>query len=163
MDSYNEEDLKIHFIAPILNKIKFKSIENNIRDFYENKMVYKTDKFIFSGTTNFLVAKGLFESEKPYFFIQEFKKAEDFSNPRPQLLAELISAVELNDETFMKGAYIIGENWNFVILEKIEKHRYQYFISHTFNSTNIYDLKDIYKNLLFIKNEIIDYSKKLNI
>ena len=38
------------------------------------------------------------------------------------------------------------------ILEKLEKDKYQYFVSRDFNSTNIEDLKDIYRNLLFIKN-----------
>jgi len=160
IDSYNEEDLKVHFIIPLLNKIRFKSIEHNVRDFYENKIVYKTDRFIFSGTTDFLVARGLFETEKPYFFIQEFKKAEHFSNPRPQLLAELVSAVELNNETFMKGAYIVGAIWNFVILEKLGKDSYQYYISQNFDSTKIGDLSDIYKNLIFVKEEIIEMMKR---
>ena len=33
IDSYSEEDLKIHMIAPILNKVRFTSYEQNIRDF----------------------------------------------------------------------------------------------------------------------------------
>jgi len=160
IDSYNEEDLKVHFIIPLLNRVKFKSIENNIRDFYENKMIYKTDRFIFSGTTDFLVSKGLFESEKPYFFIQEFKRAEEYSNPRPQLIAELIAGVELNNEITMKGAYIVGAIWNFVILEKLGKDTYQYFVSENFDSTKINDLKNIYKNLMFVKNEIIEMIEK---
>ncbi|MEA3228053.1 MAG: hypothetical protein U9P38_03155 [Campylobacterota bacterium] len=153
--NYSEEDLKINVIAPILNTIKFKSFKNEFREFYEQSITYKTDKFIFTGSTDFLLSKGLFESEKPYFFIQEFKKGKINTDPEPQLLAELISAVELNDETVMKGAFIIGATWNFVILEKLEKDRYQYFVSRDFNCTNIEDLKSIYKNLLFIKNEII--------
>jgi len=155
IDSYNEEDLKIHFIVPLLNRIKFKSIKDNIRDFYENKIVYKTDKFILSGTTDFLVSKGLFETEHPYFFIQEFKRSEEYGNPRPQLLAELISAVELNNTKTIKGAYIIGAIWNFVVLEKLGKDKYQYFVSINFDSTKIEDLKAIYKNLMFVKNEIL--------
>jgi hypothetical protein len=159
IDSYNEEDLKVHFIIPLLNKIKFKSIENNIRDFYENKITYETDDFILNGTTDFLVSKGLFETEKPYFFIQEFKRKEEFSNPRPQLLAELIAGVELNNWNTIKGAYIVGSIWNFVILERIEKYEYQYYVSQNFDSTKIEDLKDIYTNLLFVKNEIIQMVK----
>jgi hypothetical protein len=31
----------------------------------------------------------------------------------------------------IKGAYITGENWHFVILEKLERHKYQYFISQS--------------------------------
>jgi hypothetical protein len=160
IDSYNEEDLKVHFIIPLLNTIKFKSIEHNIRDFYETKLVYETNTFIFNGTTDFLISKGLFETEKPYFFIQEFKRDEEYGNPRPQLLAELISAVELNNWTTIKGAYIVGSIWRFVILEKLGENKYQYFVSQNFDSTKIEDLKDIYKNLLFVKNEIIEMVKQ---
>ena len=95
-------------------------------------------------------------AKKPYFFIQEFKKRKNNGFPEPQLLAELISAVELNNWQTIKGAYIVGNQWNFVILEKLEVHKYQYFISEEFNSAKIDDLKIIYKNLLFVKNEVID-------
>ncbi len=156
IDSYSEEDLKINFIAPILNKVRFKSYEKKIRDFYELPLTYQTDAFILSGTIDFAVAEGLVESKKPYFFIQEFKRSEEYGNPRPQLLAELISAVELNDWQFIKGAYIIGGNWHFAILEKLAVGNYQYFISQNFDSTKLDDLKLIYKNLLFVKEEIMN-------
>ena len=153
---YNEEDLKIHFIAPILNKIDYKSFKLKIRDFYEETLVYETQQFILSGITDFVVATGLEYPEKPYFFIQEFKKGLQYSNPEPQLLAELISAIELNNFEQIRGAFIIGENWNFVILNKLAQDKYQYFVSHTFNATNINDLKCIYKSLLFVKQNISD-------
>jgi hypothetical protein len=155
---YNEEDLKINFIAPILTKIHYKDLEHEIRAFYDEKLTYKTEEFILTGNCDFYVSKGLFSPEKPYFFIQEFKRGLQYSNP--QLLAELISAVELNGFTTMKGAYIVGAIWNFVILEKLDKNQYQYFVSENFDSTKIEDLKAIYKNLLFVKNEIINMVKK---
>ncbi len=155
IERYNEEDLKIYLISPLLNKINFLLRDKEIRGFYELPMRYATDQFILNGTVDFVVSEGLIESKKPYFFIQEFKRNEDYGNPRPQLLAELISAVELNDWQFIKGAYITGGNWHFVILEKLELHKYQYFISQNFDSTKIEDLKAIYKNLLFVKNEIL--------
>jgi len=158
IDSYKEEDLKVKFLTPILNKIKFLNFDNNLRDFYNEKLIYKTDKFILNGETDFMVAKGLIEGEKPYFFIQEFKKGKTNSDPEPQL----ISAVELNNWDTIKGAYIVGAIWNFVILERIEKHKYQYYVSINFDSTKIDDLKDIYKNLMFIKNEIIEMVKNEN-
>ncbi|RKZ41210.1 MAG: hypothetical protein DRQ49_05885 [Gammaproteobacteria bacterium] len=155
MRIYNEEDLKAHFISPILNKVNFKSFKHRIRDFYEETLTYETNNFILKGVTDFVVAKGLEYPEKPYFFIQEFKKGLKYSNPEPQLLAELISAVELNNFEQMRGAFIIGENWNFVILNKLAQDKYRYFISRTFNATNINDLKCIYKNLLYIKQNIL--------
>lgn len=161
IESYNEEELKVKFISPILNRIKFTDIDHEIRDFYEEKITYRTDRFVLTGTTDFLVSKGLEYSKKPYFFIQEFKKSIRNDDPRPQLLAELISAVELNGFKVVKGAFIIGENWNFVILDKLDHDKYQYFVSHTLNATNINDLQQIYKNLLFVKHEIINMEEQL--
>jgi len=158
--SYNEEDLKVKFIIPLLNKVDFLSYKNEFRDFYELALHYQNDKFIFNGTTDFVVSKGLFESQKPYFFIQEFKKAQTDGYPEPQLLAELISAIELNNDTSMRGAYIVGAIWNFVILEKLSKDKYQYFVSENFDSSKIGDLQGIYKNLVFVKEEIIERVKR---
>lgn len=155
VEHYHEEDLKVYYIIPLLNKINFILRNNEVRGFYALPMRYETEQFILNGTADFVVSEGLVESKKPYFFIQEFKRSEDYGNPRPQLLAELISAVELNDWKFIKGAYITGGNWHFVILEKLALHQYQYFISQNFDSTKIEDLKAIYKNLLFVKNEIL--------
>lgn len=153
---YLEEDLKIKFIAPILNLVNFSFPDLEIRDFYEQPLVYKTDKFILNGNTDFLVAKGVRRAKKPYFFIQEFKQNKEFSDPEPQLIAELIAGVELNSWKEIKGAYIVGSIWNFVILEKLGENRYRYFVSENFDSSKIDDLKSIYKNLLFIKNEVIN-------
>ena len=151
---YNEEDLKIHFIAPILNNIDYKSVKHKIRDFYEETLAYETAQFILSGIVDFVVATGLEYPEKPYFFIQEFKKGLQYSNPEPQLLAELIAAVELNDMQSIKGAYVIGGNWSFVILNKLNQHKYQYHISKNYDSTDLDKLINIYKGLQFVKQEI---------
>ncbi len=160
MKYFKEEDLKLHFLAHLFGKINFTSYEHNFRDFYDEKLTYKTDKFIFNGETDFVIAEGLFKSEKPYFFIQEFKQGKTRRDPEPQLLAELISAIELNNDTSMRGAYIVGAIWNFVILEKLGKDKYQYFVSENYDSSKIGDLKGIYKNLVFVKKEIIEMTTR---
>ena len=154
ISDYNEEDLKANFIIPLINKVDFFLLDKRIRGFYEEKLIYKTERFIFKGTTDFVVSKGFKRPKEPYFFIQEFKKGKENSDPEPQLLAELISAIELNGFSFMRGAYIIGAIWNFVILEKLGEEKYQYFVSQNFDSTKLNDLKDIYKNLLFVKSKL---------
>ncbi|MCI5179907.1 MAG: hypothetical protein D3911_11430 [Candidatus Electrothrix sp. AW3_4] len=151
---YNEEDLKVKFIAPILNRIDFRDLTREIRDFYEEKITYKTDQFVFTGTTDFLISKGLEYSEKPYFFIQEFKRGKESSYPEAQLLSELIAGIELSSCTAMKGAYIVGAIWNFVIVEKLAEHTYRFFVSVNFDSSKLEDLIGIYRNLLFVKEEI---------
>jgi hypothetical protein len=162
LKAYKEETLKANFIIPIINQVDFLSLEIEISPFYEEIITYTTDNFIFTGSTDFTVSKGLEYGRKPYFFIQEFKQEKIRTDPEPQLLAELISAVELNNWIHIKGAFIIGAIWNFVILEKLGKDKYQYFVSENFDSTKIEDLKGIYKNLMFIKNEIIEIVKKEN-
>jgi hypothetical protein len=151
---YSEEDLKANVLIPLINQVDFFLLEQKIRGFYEDKLFYQNDNFTFTGTVDFVVAQGLIKSKKPYFFIQEFKRGEEFSNPRPQLLAELISAVELNKQLYIRGAYVIGAIWNFVILEKLSEANYQYFVSANFDSTKLNDLKAIYKHLCFVKNEL---------
>jgi len=162
LKSYKEETLKANFIIPIINRVNFFSLEMETSPFYEEIITYESEKFIFTGATDFIVSKGLEYSEKPYFFIQEFKKGIKGSDPEPQLLAELISAVELNNDTSMRGAYIVGAIWNFVILEKLGKDKYQYFVSENFDSSKIGDLKGIYRNLAFVKEEIIERVKREN-
>jgi hypothetical protein len=152
--TYQEETLKVKFISPILNRIEFSDLEKEIGDFYDESLTYKTEKFILTGKVDFMVSKGYFYSETPYFFIQEFKPSTTAKNPQPQLLAELIAAVELNQFTTLKGAFIIGALWHFVILEKIGIDSYQYFISKSYDSTDLEKLQGIYKNLLYVKQEI---------
>ncbi|MCP5493170.1 MAG: hypothetical protein H7A23_01310 [Leptospiraceae bacterium] len=154
ISDYNEEDLKANFIIPILNSVDFKLIEQKVRGFYEELLSYGNKNFVLKGNCDFFVAKGLRSPKQPYFFIQEFKRAEEYSNPRPQLIAELICAVEINKFTHIKGAYIVGAIWNFVILKKLGDNRYEYYVSENFDSTKIENLKGIYKNLLFVKEEI---------
>jgi uncharacterized protein YfkK (UPF0435 family) len=153
---YLEDDLKAKFIIPILNLVDFSILEYEIRDFYEQPLRYETDKFIFNGTTDFVVAKGSRIAKRPYFFIQEFKQGKEFSDPEPQLLAEMVAGLELSNVLEFKGAFIVGAIWNFVILEKLKKNSYQYFVSQNFDSTKIEDLKLIYKNLVFVKKEILE-------
>jgi hypothetical protein len=155
IETYSEEDLKVNFLIPILNKVHFKSFENGFRDYYELPIRYETKEFIFNGTTDFVVSKGLVESKQPYFFIQEFKKGQQEGYPESQLLAELISGVELNEWKEIKGAYIVGAFWYFVILKKLDTNKYEYFVSKNFDSMRIDDLEKIYKNLLHIKSDIV--------
>ncbi len=156
ISSFNEEDLKLYFLSPLFFKIDFLSFKNDCRAFYNEKLTYKTDKFILNGEVDFVFAKGLKRSKTPYFFIQEFKRGKKNSDPEPQLLAELIAGLELNLWNEIRGAYIVGAIWNFVILEKINQNSYIYYVSQNFDSTKLEDLQNIYKNLLVIRNEVIE-------
>jgi hypothetical protein len=153
---YKEEDLKAKFIIPILNLVDFTS--GDIRDFYEANLSFSTNEFSLNGTVDFVVAKGFDKPKKPIFFIQEFKRGRDFSDPEPQLISEMFSGLNISKVSKIYGAYIIGAVWNFVILEKVEE-RYSYYVSRNFDSSDFEKLKSIYKNLLFIKNEVMPNAK----
>ncbi|MEA3316204.1 MAG: hypothetical protein U9Q30_10130, partial [Campylobacterota bacterium] len=162
LSSFNEDKLKVVFIGQILEQVNFFNKDLDIGNFYHTPLSFKNDKINFNGFCDFYVAKGLKNPKSPYFFIQEYKQSKKADDPEPQLLAELITAVELNNWDSIKGAYIVGAIWNFVILEKIGKDKYQYFVSINFDSSKIEDLKAIYRNLLFVKNEIIEFIQKDN-
>jgi uncharacterized protein YfkK (UPF0435 family) len=153
LKSYNEEELKIQFLSPILNRVDFRG--DSFRAFYEHKIELKRESFSLSGSVDFFVAKGFERASNPIFFIQEFKRGILFSDPEPQLIAEMIAGLEISKLNQIKGAFIVGSIWNFVILEKVDE-TYKYTVSENFDSSKIADLEAIYKNLLFVKKEVVE-------
>ncbi len=120
LSAYNEEQLKVKFIAPVLNKVDF--FFDNIKDWYEYWLSATVNNVLFRGKTDFMIAKGIDEPEIPYFLLQEYKKSINFTgNPKYQLLVAMIAAIELNNVNTLSGCYIIGRTWFFVILEKLDK------------------------------------------
>jgi hypothetical protein len=155
INNYTELELISKFIAPILNKIDFEFEDKAIRDFYESPLKYEYKDLSFTGRCDFVIAKGYDKPTNPYFFIQEFKQSSA-SFPEYQLISELIVAMLINNTTKIKGAYIVGSLWTFVIMEKIQEDKYQYFVSKNYDSKDIDELKQIYKNLQFVKQEIYE-------
>ncbi len=149
MLSYSEDELKMKFLAPLLNAVHFHT--DHIRDWYQRPLKAKINNVILSGYTDFMVATGIKEPEKPYFFIQEFKKTKIDTDPEDQLLAEMLVAMTLNQMTIMHGAYIIGKIWNFVILTQQAQNHYEYYVSLAFDSSNPEALQQIYTNLQAVK------------
>lgn len=149
IDSYLEEELKARFIIPLINKINFFS--DGVRDWYERPLQAVINDVLFHGITDYMVAKGIETPEFPYFFIQEYKKAFGENHPKNPLLAEMMAALEVNQDNLMRGAYIIGRDWYFVILRKLAEYRYEYFVSKDFSSLKIHELRGIYTNLHAIK------------
>jgi len=64
----------------------------------------------------------------------------------------MLVAITLTQTDIMRGAYIIGRNWIFVILKRESNGtRYPYFLSKQFDSLEIEHLKQIYVNLQAVK------------
>ena len=151
LQNYNEELLKACFIIPLLNKVKFKT--ENFRDWYSYEISAIVNGYELSGKPDFMVATGTIEPGKPYFFFQEFKKSRTTSNPDYQVLSEMAVAMEINKTNILRGVYNIGKWWTFVILKKLNKDKYEYYESSSFDSLKINELKQIYINLQAVKHK----------
>ncbi len=53
----------------------------------------------------------------------------------------------------MRGGYIIGRNWFFVVLEKVGENKFEYAVSKQFDSLDLPDLKQIYVILQAVKHK----------
>ncbi|MDM8529130.1 hypothetical protein QUF58_13100 [Anaerolineales bacterium HSG24] len=118
---WNEEELKVYFIAFLLDLVDF--YQPLYRPFLERELSveYAEGKKLW-GKIDFLVASGKQSPKEPFFFLHEYKKQADTSNdPLGQLLAEMVAAQAVNTNAYpIYGAYIIGRHWYFVLLnEKI--------------------------------------------
>lgn len=147
--SYSEEELKIKFIGPLLNHVHYQF--NDVRDWYQRPLRARINQAILNGYVDFMVAKGVKEPERPYFFIQEFKKTKIDIDPEDQLLAEMLVAMTLNPSDRMHGAYIIGQEWRFVILQRTAPNTYEYVVSLIFDCLAFESLCRIYQHLQAVK------------
>jgi hypothetical protein len=173
---WNEEELKLKFIEPIIELVAFDNFELEIIAFSERPISMQFGDTQVKGIVDTMVAKGLYAPEQPFFFIHvkhseipkfgEYKREQESTgDPLGQLLATMVVAQKLNEEpqnlslfqnelkdysTLPKsGVYVLGRTWIFVILEDN-----QYHLSKSYDSTDLEDLFEIVK-LLKAQKEII--------
>ena len=137
---WNEQELSLHFIGPLLHAVNFSSYEFNI--FAERYLVGEVDGETIVGYPDGLIAKGRREPEIPYFCLQEYKHPPFVppdsggikggeGDPVGQCLAAMLVAQELNQHHHpVYGCYILGRNWFFMVLQGRE-----YAISHEYDAT----------------------------
>jgi hypothetical protein len=164
--NWNEEDLKIKFIGPLIELVNFDDYENEITAFAERSLSLTIQNVEIRGNVDLMVATGISEPRHPFFFIHEYKREENSSgSPVGQLLATMFVAKELNKkpQNFtlfetkqrdfsnnpMYGVYVLGRMWVFVVLEE-----HKYLLSKSYDSTDLEDLFEIVK-LLKAQKEII--------
>ncbi len=155
VDGYNEEELKMQFITPILNIVDL-NIYNKYKLFAQRKIsatITKTDgqTDILNGRVEAMVARGEVEPRHPFFFIHEYKpQRKSTADPLGQVVAAMITAQITNkDDKPIYGLYVRGELWNFVVLEGKT-----YSQSQSYDATKANDLKLILQALFWIKQHI---------
>jgi len=149
---WNEEELRVKFIAPLLNRVNFD--QPAYKSFYERELKTIYDSQELSGTVDFIVAQGRGRPQMPYFFIQEHKREVDSPNdPRGQLLVAMLVAQTINHQAHpVYGAYIMGRAWYFVILKDKE-----YAVSLAYDATKdeIYQIYNILQQTKQIINKLV--------
>jgi hypothetical protein len=142
-DYWNEDELKMQGISPILDIVDYHSADYTV--FSQRPMSAKINGIELGGRVDFMIAKGKQKPIKPYFFIHEYKQEtkRGSGDPKGQLLSELLTAQYRNDKQMpMYGCYVLGRSWFFMVLEGQE-----YAVSNAFNASN----DDIFKIIAILR------------
>ena len=137
---WQEEDLKMLFISPVLFLAQIKNTKRYLT-FFERTIEGTINGHYLKTKTDFMVASGSVGIFKvPYFHFQEYKP---FKNPSGdsmgQLLEAMLIAQQKNDNGKpIYGCEIIGKYWSFVIMQ----HR-TYCVSDAYDCTKKADLMQI--------------------
>jgi hypothetical protein len=131
-DAWNEDELKMFFIAPLLSQIPLEFAD--FKPFTQRTLTAKFPEMDLeiTGKVEFLMAKGKQRPKQPYFFLHEYKQERKRENdPLGQLLIAMVAAQHNNEIKMpLYGCYVIGRDWYFVIL-----HQKEYSVSLSFDGT----------------------------
>ena len=152
---WNEEELKMHFISPILS-VANTNIPNICKTFFERPLHGIIDNYEMDVITDCMVARPKFagDPDKPYFFLQEFKQAQRFgrTDPEGQMLAAMLLAQQINaDEKYLYGCFVVENNWRFTTFKGLD-----YCISQQFDATKKEELLKIVFILRKLKDLILN-------
>jgi hypothetical protein len=140
ISSWNEEDLKMNFIAFVIFLSNLRTTER-YSTYYEKIIESEVEGHFLKIKTDFMIAKGVLDMVKtPYFHFQEYKKDKDpYGDPIAQLLESFLIAFDKNKNNKpLYGCYIIGRFWYFVTYQpKI------YTVSKAYDCTDKQDLLQI--------------------
>lgn len=128
-DYLNEEELKIRLIAPLFQIANIDE-GNKIRVFYERPLSQiistKNQTYKLSVVCDCMIASSsIFKTpQRPYFFLQEFKKAKgEKSDPEAQMLLAMLAARKSHEELEgggenppVYGGFLIGSVWRLATL-----------------------------------------------
>ena len=116
---WNEEDLKMKFISPVLELGNFND-DNQIIGYFDKIISATIDGTRLIVKSDFMLAKGILDVyETPFFHFQEYKP---YKNPSGDSMAQLLEAFLIAQEKNqngkpMYGVDIMGANWQFVTME----------------------------------------------
>lgn len=146
---WNEQELALHFIGPLLSVVQF--TEPYRFNLFAERQISAIipgleSEIELSGSPDGMIATGYREPKIPLFAFTEYKRQIDpEGDPAGQTLAAMLVAQVINaNQQPIYGAYVIGSDWRFMVLEG--KH---YTISRDYSalSDEIFDILRILKAL----------------
>ncbi|TAE69594.1 MAG: hypothetical protein EAZ85_12905 [Bacteroidetes bacterium] len=159
---WNEQDLKIFFIMPMVNVVDFYHL-TKYRTFMEHTfeadvLDTENNKINLRGRVEMVVATGEQRPRTPFFFLNEYKpQLKVATDPQGQLLSAMLAAQTKNENDLpVYGMYNIGQIFFFIILEGDK-----YTTSKAFDATDKQDLEKIISMLKFVKNHIENFINQL--
>ena len=120
IEGWNEEELKVKFIATIVDLGYLEENDEKYKTYYERELYATVNNHYLYLKADFMIAKGIYNKPTiPYFYFQEYKKSKDPSgDPVPQLLEGFLIAQEKNKNGKpMYGCTVTGKVWDFFIME----------------------------------------------
>lgn len=153
--SWNEEELKMHFISPIIS-IANPNIADVCKIYFERPLSGILQGFQLNLITDCMIAQPKLagDPDKPYFFLQEFKQSQRFgrTDPEGQMLAAMLLAQEINqDGKTLYGCFVIERQWFFSTLNGLD-----YCVSRQFDATRKNELHQIVSILRNLKELILN-------
>lgn len=117
-NSWQEQELAMHFIGPLFTVVNFTDLYRyNL--FAQRHIEATIDNYLLAGEPDGLIASGYYEPEIPFFAFSEYKRQRDPNgDPAGQALAAMLVGQVLNQKHApVYGCYVIGRDWNFMVLE----------------------------------------------
>jgi len=145
ISAWNEQELSLGFIGPILNVVVFK-VPYRLNLFAQRSISKVIGAYELIGKPDGMLASGFQEPEIPYFSFHEYKKElKSSGDPAGQNLAAMLIGQAYNEDKLpIYGCYVVGRNWFFMVLQGKE-----YAISKAFSADDqdIFEIVKILKSL----------------
>ena len=125
--AWNEVEFENKFISPVIMTANID--DEQISYFLERHLSATVGNYELSGIVDGMIATGFRDPDIPLFCLHEYKRSVDNQgSPDAQVLAAMLVAREKNNnQKPIYGVFVVGLNWNFVVLNGNE-----YFISKTY-------------------------------
>lgn len=153
IEAWSEEDLKMKFIAHVLEMSYMVEEGNGLVSFFDKLISSTVEGIELSVKSDFMLATGVLDAfRKPYFHFQEYKPQKNpAGDSMAQLLMAFLIAQSINqDDKPLYGAEVIGRSWAFVAMQGKE-----YCVSQAYDCTKKQDLLSIIGILRKFKTEIL--------